>query len=129
VRFSPALLTDLYELTMLQAYFEEQMSDIAVFSLFVRRLPERRNFLLTCGLDEVLGFLETFRFDEAALEYLESLGRFSDRTTFIFRRFWRRRRHGSSRRRKDAKSSTSGCAGCTVLRPACGPRVPSTSPV
>jgi nicotinate phosphoribosyltransferase len=46
VRFSPALLTDLYELTMLQAYFEEQMSEIAVFSLFVRRLPERRNLLL-----------------------------------------------------------------------------------
>jgi nicotinate phosphoribosyltransferase len=77
VRFSPALLTDLYELTMLQAYFEEQMSDVAVFSLFVRRLPEHRNYLLACGLDDVLSFLETLRFDEEALEYLESLGRFS----------------------------------------------------
>jgi len=79
VRFSPALLTDLYELTMLQAYFEEQMSDIAVFSLFVRRLPERRNFLLACGLEDVLDFLETLQFDDAALRYLASLGRFSDR--------------------------------------------------
>jgi nicotinate phosphoribosyltransferase len=79
VRFSPALLTDLYELTMLQAYFEEQMHDTAVFSLFVRRLPEHRNYLLACGLDDVLAFLETLRFDDAAISYLESLGRFSDR--------------------------------------------------
>ena len=64
--FSPALLTDLYELTMLQAYFDEQMHETAVFSLFVRRLPERRNYLLACGLDDVLAFLETLRFDDAA---------------------------------------------------------------
>jgi len=76
--FSPALLTDLYELTMAQAYFEEGLSDTAVFSLFVRRLPARRNYLLACGLEDVLDFLETFRFDSAALEYLASLGHFSD---------------------------------------------------
>jgi nicotinate phosphoribosyltransferase len=75
--FSPALLTDLYELTMLQAYFEEGMHDRAVFSLFVRRLPERRNYLLACGLDDVLGYLEALRFDRAALAYLDTLGRFS----------------------------------------------------
>jgi nicotinate phosphoribosyltransferase len=78
-RFSPVLLTDLYELTMLQAYFEEGMSGEAVFSLFVRRLPSRRNYVLACGLDDVLTFLETLRFDQPALEYLESLGRFSSR--------------------------------------------------
>jgi len=76
---SPALLTDFYQLTMLQAYFEEQMRDTAVFSLFVRRLPERRNYLLACGLDDVLTYLETLRFDDEALRYLRSLGRFSDR--------------------------------------------------
>ena len=78
-RFSPALLTDLYELTMLQAYFEQRMHETAVFSLFVRRLPDRRNYLLACGLDDVLAFLETLRFDDAALAYLDSLGSFSDR--------------------------------------------------
>src|SRR5437667_12881470 len=77
VRFSPALLTDLYELTMLQAYFEEGMRDRAVFSLFVRRLPERRSYLLACGLDDVLGYLEALQFDQAALAYLDTLGRFS----------------------------------------------------
>jgi nicotinate phosphoribosyltransferase len=77
--FSPALLTDFYQLTMLQAYFEEQMQDTAVFSLFIRRLPARRNYLLACGLDDVLAYLETLRFDHEALDYLRSLGRFSDR--------------------------------------------------
>ena len=78
-RYSQALLTDLYELTMLDAYLAEQMHDTAVFSLFVRRLPPRRNYLLACGLDDVLTYLETVRFDEAALQYLASLGTFSDR--------------------------------------------------
>ena len=76
---SPILFTDLYELTMLQAYLEEGQQDEAVFSLFVRRLPEQRNFLLACGLDTVLRFLETARFDKAALDYLATLGLFSDR--------------------------------------------------
>jgi nicotinate phosphoribosyltransferase len=77
--FSYALLTDLYELTMAQAYFEEGMFEEGVFSLFVRRLPRRRNYLLACGLDDVLTFLETLRFDSAALAYLTSTGRFSER--------------------------------------------------
>ena len=74
---SPALLTDLYELTMLQAYVAEGMHDVGVFSLFVRRLPDRRNYLLACGLDDVLDYLEALRFDRPAIDYLESLGRFT----------------------------------------------------
>jgi nicotinate phosphoribosyltransferase len=77
--FSPALFTDLYELTMLQAYFEEDMDATAVFSAFVRHLPAQRRFLLACGLDDVLTFLETLRFDQPALAYLDGLGRFSPR--------------------------------------------------
>nr|VFJ46882.1 MAG: nicotinate phosphoribosyltransferase [Candidatus Kentron sp. DK] len=73
-----ALFADLYELTMMQAYFAEDMLDTAVFSLFVRRLPERRNFLLACGLDTVLGFLEKIAFSEEDIAYLASTGRFSD---------------------------------------------------
>jgi len=72
-------VTDLYALTMLQAYFEEQMRETAAFSLFVRHLPEHRNYLLACGLDDVLAYLETLRFDRDALAYLASLQRFSDR--------------------------------------------------
>lgn len=73
-----ALFTDLYELTMLQAYFVEGLTDDAVFSLFVRRLPSRRNFLLACGLDVVLDYLESLRFTGDDLDYLRSLGKFSD---------------------------------------------------
>jgi nicotinate phosphoribosyltransferase len=72
-----ALFTDLYELTMLQAYFNETMFQDAVFSLFVRRLPRERNFLLACGLDTVLEYLENLRFTRSSLDYLRSLGHFS----------------------------------------------------
>ena len=44
-----ALLTDLYQLTMLQTYHAERMHETAVFELFVRRLPPERNFLLAAG--------------------------------------------------------------------------------
>src|SRR5213080_2671970 len=72
-----ALLTDLYELTMLQSYFDESMNGIAVFDLFIRRLPENRNYFVDCGLDHVLDYLEAFCFSGDAVEYLQSLNRFS----------------------------------------------------
>ncbi len=72
------LAADLYELTMLQAYFDLGMNGAAVFDLFVRRLPSTRNYLVTCGLDDVLHYLETLHFSSDALGYLKSLGRFSD---------------------------------------------------
>ncbi|MCZ6446232.1 MAG: nicotinate phosphoribosyltransferase [Planctomycetota bacterium] len=72
-----ALLTDLYELTMLQAYLEKGLDQQAVFDLFVRRLPANRNYLIACGLDDVLRYLETLHFTAEALEYLASLGQFS----------------------------------------------------
>ncbi len=73
-----ALFTDLYELSMLQVYAAEAMEGEAVFSLFVRRLPKERNFLLACGQDEVLRCLEGLHFTPESLAYLGSLGRFSD---------------------------------------------------
>ena len=73
-----ALFTDLYELTMLQAYWSEELHDEAVFSLFVRRLPERRNFLVAAGLESVLDALERLRFEPDDIAYLRSLGHFED---------------------------------------------------
>ena len=43
---SSALLTDFYQLTMLQGYFDQGMAETAVFEFFVRKLPAERNFLL-----------------------------------------------------------------------------------
>ncbi|MBN1206327.1 MAG: nicotinate phosphoribosyltransferase [Myxococcaceae bacterium] len=84
---SVALLTDLYEFAMVDAYLDEDLHDEAVFSLFVRRLPPRRNFLLACGLEEALRYLETLRFTPEQLDYLASLEHFSDRLLRYLERF------------------------------------------
>src|SRR6056297_1763247 len=72
------LFTDLYELTMLQGYFHLSMHDQAVFSLFIRKLPQHRNFFIFCGLADILCFLENLRFKDKDIQYLHSLGLFSD---------------------------------------------------
>ncbi len=83
-----ALLTDLYQLTMLQAYHDEGLDGSAVFELFVRALPAQRNFLLLAGIEQALAFLEQLRFDPAELDWLRATGRF--RTDFLdWLREWR----------------------------------------
>ncbi len=74
-----ALLTDLYQLTMLQAYFEAGLRETAVFELFVRRLPPHRNFLVAAGLEAALDYLENFHFGEEEIEWLRKLDRFQSR--------------------------------------------------
>jgi len=74
-----ALLTDLYQITMLQTYLDEDMTAPAVFELFVRKLPAQRNFLVAAGMEQVLRFLETFSFSEAELAWLREHGNFSSR--------------------------------------------------
>ena len=72
-----ALLTDLYELTMLQSYFDSGMAAEAVFDLFIRRLPHKRNYLVAGGLEDALHYLETACFDVESVSYLKSLNLFS----------------------------------------------------
>ncbi len=71
------LLTDLYQLTMLQAYFEQRMEGTAVFEFFVRKLPPERGFLMAAGLEQAVEFLEGLEFSAADLEWLRSSGRFN----------------------------------------------------
>ncbi len=71
------LLTDLYQLTMLQTYHTERMNETAVFELFVRRLPPERNFLVAAGLEQALDFLENLCFTVEELDWLTRCGRFS----------------------------------------------------
>jgi nicotinate phosphoribosyltransferase len=73
---SSTLLTDLYQLTMLQAYFLEGMDEIASFELFVRKLPRERNFLIAAGLEQAVQFLENLRITEAECEWLAETGQF-----------------------------------------------------
>jgi nicotinate phosphoribosyltransferase len=71
-----ALFTDLYELTMAAAFFREGMREPATFSLFARRLPPTRAFVIAAGLGDALDYARAFRFTPDALDYLRSLGRF-----------------------------------------------------
>ena len=74
---SSVLLTDLYQLTMLQGYHDLGMEDTAVFEFFVRRLRPGRGFLLAAGLEQSLAFLEQLHFTPEELEWLASTRRFS----------------------------------------------------
>lgn len=74
---SSALFTDLYEITMAQAYMAEGMSGTAVFETFFRKLPQGRSYVMAAGLPDVLDFLEAFRFSETDIDYLRQLGLFT----------------------------------------------------
>lgn len=67
---SSPLLGDLYQFTMLQTYLEQEMNEIAVFELFVRKLPPGRNFMVAAGLEQVLEFLENLHFTAEELDWL-----------------------------------------------------------
>jgi nicotinate phosphoribosyltransferase len=73
---SSALLTDLYQLTMLYGYFRHGMEAPAVFELFVRKLPAGRNFLMAAGLEQVVEYLEQLRFGPEELDWVRRSGRF-----------------------------------------------------
>lgn len=71
-----ALLTDLYQLTMLQAYYDEGLHGQAVFELFVRKLPPGRSFLMLAGIEQALDYLENLRFTAEEINWLRESGRF-----------------------------------------------------
>ncbi|MEL7367397.1 MAG: nicotinate phosphoribosyltransferase [Myxococcota bacterium] len=71
---SPALMTDLYQLTMAAGYFRHGLHAKRVsFELFVRRLPNNRRFLLFAGLERIVDYLRNLRFTEAQIAYLRDV--------------------------------------------------------
>ena len=72
------LFTDLYELTMGQAYFSQGMHQQATFSLNVRSYPPNRGYLVSAGLDDVLDYLSRLHFNDEAIRFLRSTGMFTD---------------------------------------------------
>src|SRR5580658_1828631 len=70
------LLTDLYQLNMIQAYLDHGDTQTAVFEFFVRTMPARRGFFLGAGLHQALDFLENLRFSAAEIDWLKRTGRF-----------------------------------------------------
>jgi len=75
---TPALFTDLYELTMAQVYFKKRMAETAYFEVYIRKLPENWGFFVMAGLDEVESFLREFRFSQADIDYLRSAKLFTE---------------------------------------------------
>jgi nicotinate phosphoribosyltransferase len=70
------LLTDLYQINMIQAYLDHGYTGTAVFELFARTLPQSRGFLIAAGLAQALDFLETLRFSPEDIAWLRDTGRF-----------------------------------------------------
>ena len=73
-----ALFTDLYELTMAQAYAAEHMDQKAVFELTFRRMPANRNYIVAAGIGDVLEFLANFHFTDEELNYVRKTGGFTE---------------------------------------------------
>ena len=87
---NPALLVDLYELTMAAGYFERHVDCRATFELFVRHLPPERSFLVAAGVESSLDYLESLHFTEEHVRFLRAHAAFrtvSDAFFDYLRRF------------------------------------------
>ncbi|MEF3074533.1 nicotinate phosphoribosyltransferase [Methylobacter sp. Wu1] len=71
-----ALLTDLYQLTMLQGYYEQNREELAVFEFFVRKLPKARGYMVAAGLAQALIYLQDLQFSSNEIDWLASTGQF-----------------------------------------------------
>ena len=72
------LLTDLYELTMMQGYFKSNNHQKAVFDAFFRRNPFGSGYSIACGLEQVIDYIENLHFSDDDISYLRSTGIFAD---------------------------------------------------
>ncbi|MFP4329670.1 MAG: nicotinate phosphoribosyltransferase [Spirochaetaceae bacterium] len=81
------LLTDLYELTMMQGYFQYKMNECAVFDMFYRRQPFNGGFSIFAGLEDLVETLENLTFDSSDIEYLRSTRYFNEPFLEFLREF------------------------------------------
>lgn len=71
-----SLLTDLYELTMMQGYFKNHANETVVFDMFYRRNPSDGGYAVAAGLEQVIEYIKNLRFSEEDISYLSGLGIF-----------------------------------------------------
>ena len=77
--FNLTLLTDLYELTMMQGYFKNEHANVnVVFDAFYRKNPDGNGFSVCCGLEQVIEYIEALRFEKDDIDYLRSVGIFDE---------------------------------------------------
>ena len=72
------LMTDLYQLTMMQGYFESQSAETVVFDAFYRKNPCGNGYAIAAGLDQVIDYIKNLHFSEEDVTYLGSLGIFHE---------------------------------------------------
>lgn len=72
------LLTDLYELTMMQGYFKNSTDETVIFDVFFRSNPEGAAFSLTAGLAQVIEYINGLHFTPSDIDYLRSTGLFQE---------------------------------------------------
>ena len=73
------LMTDFYELTMAQIYFNEGKQDEEVyFDIFFRNNPFEGGYTISGGLEETINYIKNFKFDDKEIEYLRGLNTFTD---------------------------------------------------
>ena len=72
------LLTDFYELTMMQGYFKNHSNQTVIFDVFYRDNPCNGSYAITAGLEQMIEYIENLRFSEADVEYLRSLNMFDE---------------------------------------------------
>ena len=72
------LLTDLYQLTMMQGYFKSNKQDIGVFDAFYRSNPSDGGYAICAGLEQVIEYVKNLQFDQDDISYLRELGIFDE---------------------------------------------------
>ena len=72
------LLTDFYELTMMQGYFKTGKNPKVVFDAFYRRNPDDGGYAVCCGLEQVIDYVKRLTFTDEDIEYLRSVGHFTE---------------------------------------------------
>ena len=87
-QINTTLLTDFYELTMANGYFETGMADdVAYFDMFFRKIPDEGGFAIMAGLEQMIEYLENLKFDERDIDYLRGKGMFSEKFLDYLRNF------------------------------------------
>ena len=75
---SLTLLTDLYEITMMQGYFKSGLNDTVVFDMFYRKNPSNGGYAIACGLEQVIDYIKNLKFTYEDIDYLRNLGMFDE---------------------------------------------------
>lgn len=82
------LLTDLYQLTMTNGYFENNVhNDVVVFDMFFRKNACKGGYTIVCGIEQLVEYIENLKFSESDLDYLKTLNLFSDKFLDFLRDF------------------------------------------